>query len=243
VSASRASIPLSVKLMLTTSIVVAAAVAISAWFGQRTIAELARDDVAARRTTGEAAIVREAELLTKNVATATAIPMAQQAFGEVGPLIAATLRDYPRIQWIAVASDGKLVAATPGAPTVVFDDLTDARGAIGHRRVAPDKPDWIYGSDIRLGEQVLGQLRLGVSTAELDAELAAAWWRPPTRGPSASMQHRAGWSRWRCSALGVACSRRWQGIRSRPAAAGPGDLGRADRRRRSPPARRRQPRR
>ena len=171
-SASRASIPLSVKLMLTTSIVVAAAVAISAWFGQRTIAELARDDVAARRTTGEAAIVREAELLTKNVATATAIPMAQQAFGEVGPLIAATLRDYPRIQWIAVASDGKLVAATPGAPTVVFDDLTDARGGIGHRRVAPDKPDWIYGSDIRLGEQVLGQLRLGVSTAELDAELA-----------------------------------------------------------------------
>ncbi len=171
-SASRTSVPLSVKLMLTTSIVVAAAVAISAWFGQRTIAALARDDVAARRTTGEAAIVREAELLTKNVATATAIPMAQQAYGEVGPLIAATLRDYPRIQWIAIASDGKLVASTMGAPTVAFDDLTDARGSVGHRRIAPDKPDWIYGTDIRLGEQVLGQLRLGVSTAELDAELA-----------------------------------------------------------------------
>jgi hypothetical protein len=114
VSSSRTGIPLSVKLMLTTSIVVAAAVAISAWYGQRTIAELARENVAARRTTGEAAIVRESELLARNVATAAAIPMAQQAYGEVKPLITATLRDYPRIQWIAMASDGKLVAATDG---------------------------------------------------------------------------------------------------------------------------------
>jgi hypothetical protein len=84
VSASRTSIPLSVKLMLTTSIVVAAAVAISAWYGQRTIAELARDDVAAASYHRRGAIVRESELLARNVATATAIPMAQQAFGEVG---------------------------------------------------------------------------------------------------------------------------------------------------------------
>ena len=173
-SSSRTGIPLSVKLMLTTSIVVAAAVAISAWYGQRTIAALARENVAARRTTGEAAIVRESELLARNVATAAAIPMAQQAYGEVKPLITATLREYPRIQWIAIASEGKLVAATDGAPTVDFADLTDARGAVGHRRVAEDRPDWIYGTTIRLGEQAVGQLRLGVSTADLDAELARA---------------------------------------------------------------------
>ncbi|MBK9035679.1 MAG: SpoIIE family protein phosphatase [Myxococcales bacterium] len=160
--------------MLTTSIVVAVAVAISAWFGQRTIAELARDDVAARRTTGEAAIIRESELLARNVATAAAIPMAQQAYGEVGPLIAATLQAYPRIQWIAIASEGKLVAATEGAPAVDFGDLPDARNTIGHRRVAPDRPDWIYGTAIGLGEQTVGQLRLGVSTADLDAELTRA---------------------------------------------------------------------
>ncbi len=171
---NRTSIPLSVKLMLTTSIVVAAAVAISAWYGQRTIAALARDDAAARRIAGEAAIVRESELLATNVATAAAIPLAQQAFGEVGPLLASTLRSYPRIQWIAVASEGKLVAATPGAPTVDFSDLADARGTVGHRRVAPERPDWIYGTDVKVGEQVVGQVRLGVSTADLDAALAAA---------------------------------------------------------------------
>ncbi|MEZ4402430.1 MAG: SpoIIE family protein phosphatase [Kofleriaceae bacterium] len=170
----RAGVPLSVKLMLTTSVVVALAVAISAWFGQRTIAELARDDVATRRASGEAAIVRESELLAKNVASAAAMPMAQQAFGEVGPLIEATVREYPRIRWVAIASDGKLVAATADAPAVAFDDFVDlGPAAIGHRRLAADRPDWIYGGAIRIGGQVLGQVRLGISTADLDAELAA----------------------------------------------------------------------
>ena len=173
----RAGIPLSVKLMLTTSIVVAAAVACSAWYGQRTIAALARDDANARRTAGEQAIVRESELLAKNVATASAIPMGQQAYSEVGPLVAATVRDYPRIQWIAVGSDGgQLVASTPGAPQADFTDFPRAAagGAIEHRRVADDRPDWIYASAIRVGDQIVGQLRLGVSTADLDAELYRA---------------------------------------------------------------------
>lgn len=170
----RAGIPLSVKLMLTTSILLAAAVAISAWFGQRTIASLARDDAAARRAAGEDAIVRESELLAKNVATASAIPMGQQAYSEIGPLVDATRRAYPRIQWIAVGSDrGQLVASTQGAPEVDFTDFPQAAtgSAVEHRRVAADRPDWIYASAIRLGDQVVGQLRLGVSTKDLDDEL------------------------------------------------------------------------
>ncbi|MBP8810107.1 MAG: SpoIIE family protein phosphatase [Kofleriaceae bacterium] len=185
--ARRIGLPLSVKLMLTTSIVVAAAVAISAWYGRRTIGELTQDGVAARRAAGEAAIVRESELLARNIATAAAIPMAQQAFAEIGPLIAATRREYPRLQWIAIASEGRLVAATDGAPTVDFSDFAGSGATVEHRRLAPDRPDWIYGATIRLGEQPLGQLRIGVSTADLDAELAAALASADARA-KASMQ-------------------------------------------------------
>lgn len=173
----RAGVPLSVKLMLTTSIVVAAAVAISAWYGQRVIGELARDDANARRAAGEAAIIRQSELLARNIAMATAFPMGQQAFSEIGPLISATAREYPRIQWIAVGSDrGQLVANTDGAPQVDFTDFPGAAGGgpVEYRRIAADRPDWIYGAAIKVGDQVVGQLRLGVSTKDLDDELRRA---------------------------------------------------------------------
>lgn len=81
----RAGIPLSVKLMLTTSIVVAAAVGASAYFGSNNIRELARSDAAVRRASGNESIKRESELLASNIAAAAAIPLAQQAYGEVGP--------------------------------------------------------------------------------------------------------------------------------------------------------------
>lgn len=170
-------VPLSVKFMLTTSIVVAIAVAIAAWSVQNTTSELARDEAVARRAAGEQAIVRESELLVRNIASASAIPLAQHAFGEIGPLLATTKAEYPRIQWIAIATEaGQPVAATPGAPTVGFADFpaANAGGPIEHARVAPDRPDWVYASAIRVDQQVVGQVRLGVSTKDLDDELEVA---------------------------------------------------------------------
>ncbi len=184
----RAGISLSVKLMLTTSIVVTVAVAISAWFGQATIAELTRDDALARRVAGDEAIVRESELLARNIATASAIPIGQQAYGEVGPLLAATKGEYPRIEWIAVGTErGQRVATTPGAPVVDFTDFPKATagGPIEHRRLAADRPDWIYASAIRLGDQVVGQLRLGISTQDLDDDLQVVIDRAQVRAHAA----------------------------------------------------------
>ncbi len=184
----RAGVPLSVKLMLTTSIVVAVAIAISTWSSQQTIARLNDDDARARRTAGEQAIVRESELLARNIANASAIPMAQHAYGEVGPLLTATRAEYPRIQWIAIGTEaGQLVASTPGAPAVEMTDFPQvaAGGAIEHRRLAPDRPDWIYASAIRLGDQVVGQLRLGVSTKDLDDQLQVVIDRSRARAEAA----------------------------------------------------------
>lgn len=184
----RTGIPLSVKLMLATSIVVAAAVAVFTWRGQAVLNDLIEDDARARRAAGEKAIVRESELLARNIATASAIPMAQQAYGEVGPLITATQREYPRIQWIAIGTEaGQPVASTQGAPQVDFTDFPKAAGGgpIEHRRLADDRPDWIYASSIRLGDQIVGQLRLGISTKDLDDELQVAINRARARADDA----------------------------------------------------------
>ena len=184
----RTGIPLSVKLMLTTSIVVAAAVGLSAWFGQRTIAQLNADDATARRAAGEQAIVRESELLARNIANALAIPMGQHAYGEVGPALAATKAEYARVQWIAIGDEaGQPVATTPGAPPTSFADFPGASkgGPIEHRRLADDRPEWVYASAIKLGDQVVGQLRLGVSTKDLEADLQAAIDRARARSEAA----------------------------------------------------------
>lgn len=174
----RAGIPLSVKLMLTTTIVVAAAVGASAYFGAKTLRDMAAKDAKLQRDNGNAAIKRESELMASNIATAAAIPLAQQAFVEVGPVVAAKLREHPRIQWVVIGTPtGDVVHASAGAPALDFTRFPDTltkRGYVGREQAGPGRPDWTYATAIRLGEGVVGQLRMGVSTKDLDDELAAA---------------------------------------------------------------------
>ena len=173
----RPGIPLSVKLMLTTTIVVAAAVGASAYFGAQTMRELAESDAAARRTNGSETIRRESELIASNIAATAAIPLAQQAFGEVGPAVEAKMREHQRIQWVVIGTPtGDVVHASQGAPTVDFSRFaaTVTRpGFVERARVAPARPDWVYATAIRLGDGVVGQLQMGVTTKDLDDELAA----------------------------------------------------------------------
>jgi serine phosphatase RsbU (regulator of sigma subunit) len=174
----RPGIPLSVKLMLTTSIVVAAAVGASAYFGSNNIRELARNDAAVRRTTGNESIKRESELVASNIAAGAAIPLAQQAYGEVAPLVAAKMREYPRIKWIVVATPtGDVIGGSEGAPKQDFSQFPDTlaqAGLVERQQVPSSESEWVYATAIRLGGQVVGQLRMGVSTADLEAELSAA---------------------------------------------------------------------
>jgi serine phosphatase RsbU (regulator of sigma subunit) len=169
-------IPLSAKLILMTSVVVSGAVFASAVFSRNAIRDLAKSDAQARRTDGLAAIQRESELLARDVATAVSIPLGANQLSDVPPLLAAAVHDYPRIEWLLVVDPtGQVVAATDGAPKPgadgrYTDDLAIpsdggvVRGGTG--------PHWTYGSAIRLGAQTVGQLRVGVSSAELEAALA-----------------------------------------------------------------------
>jgi hypothetical protein len=125
--------PLSVKLILATSIVVSGAVFASAFFSQRAIQDLARADAQSRRGEGLAAIERESQLLARNVATAVAVPLGSGALSDVKPLLEGADRDYARIQWLLVVDPtGQVVAATAGAP-VAGGRFSDGLGDTGRR--------------------------------------------------------------------------------------------------------------
>jgi serine phosphatase RsbU (regulator of sigma subunit) len=174
--ARRTGIPLSVKLILTTSIVVSAAVFASAIFSQRAIRDLAQVDADSRRADGMAAITRESELLARNVATAVSVPLGSEQLSDVPPLLAGAVKDYPRLQWLVVTDrTGQVVAATEGAPAVK-DDLSVrlARVPFGSVESSGAGTQWTYATVIRLGAQSLGELRVGVSTKELEDALAAS---------------------------------------------------------------------
>ena len=155
----RGGLPLSIKLILTTSFVVSGAVFASAIFSQRAIEDLAKHDADNRRAEGLAAIESESALLARNVATAVSIPLGQSALADVPPLLESAVRDYPRIRWLIVVDPTEQVVAKVGEPS---KDEAEARF------------EKEYRAEVRLGAQRLGEVRLGVSTAELEAALAAS---------------------------------------------------------------------
>jgi len=194
---ARAGIPLSVKLVLATSFVVAAAVGGATWFAQRSMTDLAEMQLEHRRTQGEQAIVRESELVVQAVATAVAIPLGNSQYSEIVPLLEAAIqedeaRGDDRIRWLVVTdTSGAVVGRTAAAPPQ--DKLAElerrlgeapkagandkANGKVVHAQ-AGEPTEWVYGAPVALGTNELGALRIGVSTAglakELQASLAAA---------------------------------------------------------------------
>jgi phosphoserine phosphatase RsbU/P len=169
---ARTGISISAKLILTTSVVVAMAVGIATWFSQRTIDELTQMQIASRRQSGEKSITRESELVVQAVATAVALPLAQSTYPDIKPVLDAAMRDDrasgdDRLQWLVVTdATGQVVAATQNAPPA--DKLPDVAT---HVRIGGGS-DWVYGAVIKLGDNPVGKLRIGVSTAGLENELA-----------------------------------------------------------------------
>ncbi len=90
---ARAGIPISVKLILATSIVVAAAVGTATWFAQKSVNDLTETSIAIRRETGERSIVRESELVVKAVATAVAFPLSTGTLADIPSLLDSTFQE------------------------------------------------------------------------------------------------------------------------------------------------------
>jgi sigma-B regulation protein RsbU (phosphoserine phosphatase) len=181
----RAGMPLSVKLIVATSVVVAVAVGASAFFGQRTIHDLAEREVGDRGTDAREAIERESELLAAKVAAGAAYSLAQSAFADVQHTLDteqhAIVIGGPRIEWMLVTdATGQVVARTPGAPIdqrARIDELLHLRSPqqadAAHAQLGPG--ELVYGAPIVLGPGTppVGRLYVGITTAALDRELAA----------------------------------------------------------------------
>jgi len=191
---ARTGVPISVRLIVATSIVIAATVGTATLFAHRAIIDITDSQIAARRDAGEKSITRTSELLVQAVAAAVAWQLANNVFNDKdvrSVLDAAIAEDRAsaenRVQWLVVqdvgqgvgAKAGQIIAQTPGTPDKVLLDTLHlqvklGQSAAGVARVRIAKTRWVYGSDIKFGDTVVGKLRMGVSTEGLDRELSAS---------------------------------------------------------------------
>jgi len=182
---ARAGIPISVKLILTTSVVIAAAVFTATWFSQTSISDLTEKQIAARRDSGEKSIVRESELVVQAVANALVIPLSANMLSDVpkalNDALEADKRSDNRVQWLLAYDPAlsRVIGATPGAPAkvdeldrILKDGIKSTANKVIHAKVQGS--DWVYTAPIELAGQVQGQLYMGVSTAGLEKELTAS---------------------------------------------------------------------
>jgi len=193
----RVGLPISVKLVVVTSIVVAIAVGTSTWFGQRSLNELTETQLTIRRQTGEHSIVRESELVVQSVASAVATPLANTAYQDIAPLLDSAIAEDKksgdhRIQWLVVTDASQTVVGKSGAAPAearlkeLDRTLQDGikNGDTAHAK-AGAQTEWVYGAPVRLGASTLGTLRMGVSTAGLEKELQTSLSQAEERGAQA----------------------------------------------------------
>jgi serine phosphatase RsbU (regulator of sigma subunit) len=187
-ASKRVGLSISAKLILATSLVIAVALAVTTFFGQRTMTELAQSNAEARRVSGERAIKRESDLMVKAVATAVALPLASSTYADIAPLLQDALDDDKqrgdkRLEWLLVTdSENAIVQATAGAPTattlgslnqrLISESGNDRSSRVVTRtQVSDSDSHWVYGTNVTVGDRVVGTLRMGVTTAGLQAEL------------------------------------------------------------------------
>ncbi len=195
---ARAGVPISVRLIVATSIVVAATVGAATLFAHRAITDITDSQIAARREAGEKSITRASELVVQAVAAAVAWLIANNVFNDndvKSVLDAAIAEDRAsgenRVQWLVVqdveakAQDvepkaGKVIAKTPGTPDKVLLGRVQQglekgkQNAAGVIRARISDTQWVYGADIKFGGSVVGKLQMGISTEGLDRELGAS---------------------------------------------------------------------
>ncbi|MCE9580397.1 MAG: SpoIIE family protein phosphatase [Deltaproteobacteria bacterium] len=179
---TRAGIPLSVKLIAATLVVVVVGVTASTYFARRAITELATAHVKDRSDEGRRAIAREADLLAEKVAATEAYALGNNSSAEVQPLLDAVMKDDrasgdDRLEWLMVSdASGQVVAKTAGAPVDRIAELDKlvpgTQAGVVHAQLAPS--EFLYRAPIMTGASQVGTLRMAVSTRRLDDRLTAA---------------------------------------------------------------------
>jgi serine phosphatase RsbU (regulator of sigma subunit) len=186
---ARAGIPISVKLILATSIVVAAAVGVVTWFSQAALADVTKMQIEARRQAGELAIQRGSVQLVQSIAKVVALPVSSGMIPELKPAFDAALAEDKetgdqRVTWLVVAdatgdmsawTESKLDKAQAAAQVAAHDRLLAngvKSGQVMHAKIGGT--DWVYRVPVMLATQRVGTLWMGVTTAGLEQELQAS---------------------------------------------------------------------
>lgn len=118
---------LGTKLTLGTAVLIAAAVASSAWYSLSTLDELAQSSGEARRHDLEQGYHREAELLTRNAAASAASLLATSDYTRLEEMARTLAAENANVVWIELAEQGgAVVAATARAPAKPGARLDDA---------------------------------------------------------------------------------------------------------------------
>jgi len=177
--ARRAGVSLGTKLVLGTVLLLAAAIAASAWYSLTTIDGLARASGDARRTDLEGAILRESTLLTGNAAASTASLLGTNDYTRLEETARRLATENQHVHWIVlIDNEGKVAAVSEAAPAKVGDVFTDAltpalagaRTGTVERQAQDDRlllgaPVWLI--DDRT-EQRVGEVRLSYDTSSLE---------------------------------------------------------------------------
>ena len=182
---ARAGIPISVKLILATSIVVAAAVGVVTWFSQTAIADVTKMQIDARRQASELAIQRGSVQLVQSISKVLALPVSNRMLNEIPLVLTEAVAENKatgdqRVAWLVVSdATGDLVGATQRAPDkaqLAAHDRLLANGVktgqVMHAKIGGT--DWVYRVPVTIGTQQVGTLWMGVTTAGLEQELAAS---------------------------------------------------------------------
>jgi sigma-B regulation protein RsbU (phosphoserine phosphatase) len=176
--ARRAGLSLGTKLILGTVLLIAAAVASSAWYGLSTLSELARASGNARRSDIEQAIKRESELLTRNAAASAASLLATSDYTRLEETARRVTAENKSVVWIALVEDsGSVAASSDGAPAKqggrLEDDLAKklAGAAAGTVESMPDpqnKSRLLLGAPVFIADSSGKDVRVGVVRLAFD---------------------------------------------------------------------------
>jgi hypothetical protein len=199
VAASRqAGIPISVKLILATSVVVATAVGIVTWFARSTMDTIAEEQISAREQDGLRAIEHNSALITSNAAVALSFPLPNHVKADIMLVLTeATKQDDDsgenQVKWIAVVESGAATYDTPGikprakkSDPKVFHTVPSADEVVRYLRLLKDadtdrtkavvraslgNSEWVYRAPITAAGIKDAYVLAGVTTAGLEARI------------------------------------------------------------------------
>jgi len=169
--ARRAGISLGTKLILGTVLLIAAAVASSAWYGLSTLDDLARASGDARKKDLEQSIQRESELVTRNAAASAASLLATSDYTRLEETARRLAAENRNVEWIAlVETSGAVAAASEKSPVKqgarIDDELAKKVSAAGastvERMTDPASPArLLLGAPVFLADSTGAEVRVG----------------------------------------------------------------------------------